>query len=83
MVQLAELQHDEAQATVSRDDSGRELPKGRVSPDQLAYMADMMAELQEMARNAGLPTLATLLGLSVQEAHRQISSGPSRAKNLV
>ncbi|MCB1519544.1 MAG: hypothetical protein KDJ37_03095 [Hyphomicrobiaceae bacterium] len=39
--------------------------------DQLAYMADMILELQQMAARGGLGTLAGILGLAHTEARLQ------------
>lgn len=43
-----------------------------ITPDQLDYMADLMTELQEMALRSRMETLATILGLAVGEAGRQM-----------
>jgi hypothetical protein len=42
--------------------------------DQLQYMADLIAELQVMAQDSGLDTLAGILALGVTEAHVQLSA---------
>ena len=41
--------------------------------DQLDYMADLIAELREMASHAGLGTLAGILALAQSEAGQQIA----------
>lgn len=40
--------------------------------DQLQYMADMIAEMQVMAKDTGLDTLAGILALAVTEARVQL-----------
>lgn len=40
--------------------------------DQLQYMADMIAEMQVMAKGTGLDTLAGILALAVTEARVQL-----------
>ncbi len=42
-----------------------------IGSDHIAYIADMIAELQQIARRGGLETLATILGLAEVEASRQ------------
>lgn len=42
-----------------------------VGADHLAYIADMIAELQDIARRGRFDTLATILGLAEVEASRQ------------
>lgn len=41
-----------------------------VGSDHLAYVADLIAELQELARQGQFETLATILGLAELEASR-------------
>ena len=42
--------------------------------DQLRYMADLLAELEVMAKGADLDTLAGIVGLAVAEAHVQLGA---------
>jgi hypothetical protein len=44
----------------------------------LAYLADMLSEMQEIATRQGCDTLAGLLALSHAEAQRQIAGGNNR-----
>ena len=45
--------------------------------ERLAYLADMLSELQVMAEREGCETLAGLLALSHAEARRQVSGRPA------
>jgi len=71
MTDLAEQQREEWPDSLPSDGragGGR----ARMSADQLAYMADMITELQEMAHSEQLETLAIILNLAAGEAHRAI-----------
>lgn len=46
-------------------------PASIAQPDQIAYVADMILELQTMARRADLTTLAGILDLAHAEAQIQ------------
>ncbi len=43
--------------------------------DRLVYIADMLRELEGLAKRDGCPTLAGLLALSSAEAQRQADKG--------
>jgi len=45
-----------------------------IGADHLAYMADMIAEMQDIARRGQFDTLATILGLAGVEASRQVET---------
>ena len=51
-------------------------PKSTVQSDRLAYMADLLSELQTMAAEEGCETLAGLLALSHAEALRKVQQSP-------
>ena len=44
-----------------------------MTTDQINYMGDLLAELEEMARRGKMDTLATMLGLAVGEARQQMA----------
>jgi hypothetical protein len=46
--------------------------------DQLDYMADMIGELQKLARDSGMETLSGLLALAQVEARRNLKALSSK-----
>jgi hypothetical protein len=53
-----------------------------LEPDQVAYMADMIGELNKLARERGMETLAGLLALAQVEARRNLNESNATFKNL-
>lgn len=47
-------------------------PQDSLAVDRIHYLADMIAELRELAAREGLPTLAGLLALAYVDAKQQI-----------
>lgn len=63
-----------AKSTLTRDSKSPDSSGGpAVSLDQLNYMADLLVEMQVMAVQSRLDTLAVILGLAVGEANQQIA----------
>ena len=60
--------------TTAEHDSGIKPTHRELHADRLSYMADMIKELQVMARNSQCETLAGILGLAHAEARQQITS---------
>ena len=48
-------------------------PSTPMTVDQLDYLADLVAELREMAHKSGMEMLASILGLAETETKRQIA----------
>ncbi len=73
MTQLSEQSRDvtyTSKDTSARDDA---LPGNAVGLDQLDYMADMIGELEKIAHDAQMHTLAGLLALAQVEARRNLT----------
>jgi hypothetical protein len=50
----------------------------RFRRDRIAYIADMIAELEAMSQAAGCPTLANILRVAHAEAHQQLAKPASQ-----
>jgi hypothetical protein len=54
--------------------AGRGTPEPSERAERLLYLADLLSELQEIARREGCETLVGLLALSHAEAQRRASN---------
>jgi hypothetical protein len=58
-------------AVTGPDDEAKR--RGQLSRDKLDYIADLIGELQTLAKAGGLDTLGSLLSLAQTEARRELS----------
>jgi hypothetical protein len=72
MIQLNE-NAGEQNYTTKDGNTSHSTPLGSpLEPDQMAYMADMIGELNKLAREGGMETLSGLLALAQVEARRNL-----------
>ena len=67
------------------DNTGKDSLKDTQEIEMAKYIADMLLELHNMAKSAGLPTLLGLLELSFCEAFsiaNKVENLPEKSKNL-
>jgi hypothetical protein len=74
MVQLTKNASEQSYTTRNAEHSTETGLSRSLGADQLAYMADMIGELDKLAREGGLETLSGLLALAQVEARRHMGT---------